>query len=113
LIALPFWNKGKLQVNLGNMSNQTESLADFLKARLNAIVLINQNVLEVTLEGLSSEKLLQAVTKFIYHKKLNSVYFATLDGNTVKINEFKDKAHKDDKSRKDGPHKSLTQTWGI
>jgi hypothetical protein len=73
---LPFGYKSKLQVNLGDLQNQAENLASFLKERLNANVTTNSNKLTVTIDDLSPQKLLQAVTKFIYHRNLNTTYWA-------------------------------------
>jgi hypothetical protein len=36
----------------------------------------------------------------------------SLEGDTVKIQKFKKKP-KTEKSKKEAPHKSLTQTWGL
>ena len=41
------------------------------------------------MEEVSAHALARMVTKFVYHKNLNSSYWVTVQSNVVKINKFK------------------------
>lgn len=101
-------------IDLNDLIEQKEELASFLSSKLNTDVITSRNKLAIKSETLSIQSLLQSVTKFLYHKNINNAYWASIDGDKVKINKFK-KQQKTEKSKnKDkGQHKTITQTWGL
>ncbi len=96
-----FGSKKILQIDLGEAKDETEKLVNFLKSKLEIDVAFNQNKITVDSEKLSPEELQHAVNKFIYHQHLNNLYWVSIQGNTVKINKFKN-AKKPEKNRKPG-----------
>ncbi len=96
---MPFGHKNKIQVDIGDLQEEKENIATFLKSHLKVNVSTNQNKLTVDSETLSQQNVLQAVTKFIYHQNLNNTHWASLEGDSVKINRFKNKTHKTEKKQ--------------
>jgi hypothetical protein len=99
LTAMLFKLKKTLQVDLGDLPDEKEKLTSFLNSKLKVNIACSQNKLSVDSEELSPEELERAVNKFVYHQNLNRVYWVSINGNTVKINKFKN-AKKPEKSRK-------------
>lgn len=97
-----------------NDFTEKEELTSFLTLKLNTNVTVSRNKLTVKSETLSIQSLLHSITKFLYHNNLNNTYWASIDGDKVKINKF-NKPLKTEKSKnKDKTqHKTLTQTWGL
>jgi len=94
------WGKGRMKVNLGELKDERESLASFLRTTLKAEVTSQENNVLVNSEKSSPQELQRLVNKFIYHRKLNNKYWTSLEGGTVKINNFK--AAKNEKPKKKG-----------
>ena len=106
-------NKTELQVNLGDLDNEKERLSSFLQSKLQVSVASSHNKLTMNSEDLSTRKLQRAVTKFIYHRNLNLTHWVSIEGTTVKINRFKDTAKKKEKHKKEPPHQTAIQSWGL
>jgi hypothetical protein len=53
---------------------------------------------------LVSKDLQYVVTKFVYHRNLNSTHWVSLEAATVKINRFKGINKKKEKNGKEPPH---------
>ena len=83
------WGKRRLKVNLGELQDEKESLASFLRTTLKGEINSQENNVSVDSEKLSPQELQRLVNKFIYHRKLNNKYWTSLEGGTVKINVFK------------------------
>ena len=94
------WGKEKLKVNLGELKDERESLASFLRTALKVEVTPQENNVLVNIEKSSPQELQKLVNKFIYHRKLNNKYWTSVEGGTVKINNFK--AAKSEKPKKKG-----------
>jgi hypothetical protein len=97
---LLFGHKNKLQVDLGDLKEEKEHLLNFLHSSLKVEVVYSLNRLSIDSEALSPQNLQKAVTKFVYHKNLNTTHYASLEGNVVKINEFQTKGKKPEKRNK-------------
>jgi len=93
--------KHKLIVNLGNLIAKKEFLSGFLASKLEVDVTLSGNKIFVPQDSLSLEELKRLVNKFVYHQHLNHRFWVELEGNVVKVNEFK---HSDKKTKqKPGP----------
>jgi hypothetical protein len=107
-------NENKLQVDFGDMKEKIEHLADFLQNKLKVDVSVSKNKMFIETQGLSPQKLEKAVTKYVYHQNLNARYWASLDGNVVKINQFKgSKKPEKQKKKKQLSSTTITQSWGL
>ncbi|MGB8779150.1 MAG: hypothetical protein WCD81_00685 [Candidatus Bathyarchaeia archaeon] len=78
-----------MKVNLGELKDERESLASFLRTTLKVEITSYDNNVLVDSEKSSPQELQRLVNKFIYHRKLNNKYWASLEGGTVRINNFK------------------------
>ena len=76
-------------MNLGELKDERESLASFLRTALKVGVTSQENNVLVDSEKSSPQELQRLVNKFIYHRKLNNKYWTSLEGGTVRINNFK------------------------
>jgi phosphate starvation-inducible protein PhoH len=110
----------KFQIELGDLQNEKEQLSSFLQSKLKVTVNQAGNKLTVKSEKLSVQELHHVVTKFIYHRNLNSTHWASTEGTTVTINRFKGTAKKNEKHKKNEQHKKNTpshqtaiQSWGL
>ena len=106
-------NKVERQVDLGDLDNEKEHLSSFLQSNLQVSVTSSSNKLTVISENLSVRKLQRVVTKFIYHRNLNLTHWVSVEGTTVKINRFKGTAKKKEKHKKEPPHQTAIQSWGL
>ena len=106
-------NKVERQVDLGDLDNEKEHLSSFLQSNLEGSVTSSNNKLTVISENLSVRKLQRIVTKFIYHRNLNLTHWVSVEGTTVKINRFKGTAKKKEKHKKEAPHQTAIQSWGL
>lgn len=118
MVHLLFGHKNnKLQVDLGDLEDQKENLSKFLELHLKVTVAIKQNKLAIEPEATATQDLQRVVTKFIYHQNLNGTHWVSAEGGTVKINRFKnakkpDKHEKKEK-KKNAPHQTPSQSWGL
>jgi hypothetical protein len=114
---LPFRHKNKssikLQVDLGDLENEEERLSSFLQSTLQASIALSHNKLTVNSKNLSTRELQRVVTKFIYHRDLNLTHWVSIEGVTVKINRFKRPTKKKEKHKKEAPHQTEIQSWGL
>jgi hypothetical protein len=94
-----FGHKSKPQVDLSDFDAETPALANFLQTKLKTNVIKVLNRLEPESETLSPEELQRLVNKFVYHHNLNTKYYVSLSGSTVKIHKFKHE-NKAEKNRK-------------
>jgi hypothetical protein len=106
----------ELKVDLGDLQNEKEHLSGFLQSHLKVTVTQVEEKLTLNSEKLSAQELQHAVTKFVYHRNLNSTHWVSSEGNTVKINRFKgtaEKPKKHKKSKDNAQHQSAFQSWGL
>ena len=106
-------NEIELQVDLGDLDSEKERLSSFLQSNLQVSVTSSKNKLTVISENLSVQELQRVVTKFIYHRDLNLTHWVSIEGTTVKINRFKGTAKKKEKHKKEPPHQTAIQSWGL
>lgn len=95
-----FGHKSKLQVDLGDLKEEKEHLISFLQTNLKSEVTYIQNKLVIDSEELTSQELQRIVTKFVYKRNLNTTHYVSLDGGTIRINEFKSGSKKPEKRSK-------------
>ena len=114
---LLFGHKNKpeteLHVDLGDLQNQKENLTSFLQLHLKVTVSQFKDKLRVDSEKVSAHELQHIVTKFVYHQNLNSTHWVSIEGSTVKINRFKGVDKKKEKYKKEPPHQTAAQSWGL
>jgi hypothetical protein len=113
---LLFGHKNKshidLQVDLGDLQNEKENLTSFLQLHLKVSVSQVEDKLRVDSEKVSIQELKHVVTKFVYHRDLNSTHWVSVEGSIVKINRFK-VIEKKEKPDKESPHQTAAQSWGL
>lgn len=98
-------------MNLGELKDERESLASFLRTTLKVEITSHDNNVLVDSEKSSPQELQRLVNKFIYHRKLNNKYWASLEGGVVNINNFK-VAKKSEKQKKKGtPPSTIKHGW--
>lgn len=103
----------ELQVDLGDLDNEKERLSGFLESNLQVSVVSSHNKLTVNSKKLSVRELQRVVTKFIYRKNLNLTHWVSIEGATVKINRFKGTAKKKERHKREPPHQTAIQSWGL
>jgi hypothetical protein len=103
----------ELQVDLGDLDNEKERLSSFLQSNLQASVASSRNKLTVNSKNLPAKELQRMVTKFIYHRNLNLTHWVSIKGTTVRINRFKGTPKKKEKHKKEPPHQTEIQSWGL
>ena len=89
----------KLQIDLGDLLGEKERLSDFLHSSLKVDATSRQNRLSIDSDEISSQELQRVVSKFVYRRNLNGTHWVSLEGDTVKINKFKN-VKKPEKTRK-------------
>lgn len=115
--TLLFGHKDKhqkeLHVDLGDLQNEKEDLIRFLQQTHKIATAQGQSTVVVDAEKVSLQDLQHAVTKFVYHRNLNSTHWVSVEGGTVKINRFKEAPRKTEKNKKEPPHQTAVQSWGL
>jgi len=91
--------KRRLEVDLGDLKDEAESLSSFLRSNLKVAVASSGNKLLVDSEKLSPQELKRLVNRFVYHRNLNNIYWVALESDVVKINKFHE-AKKHEKRKK-------------
>lgn len=84
------WRKKKLRVDLGDLTDERESLSGYLRTTLKVEVTSDGKSVFVVSEELSPEELKNLVNKFVYHERLNNKYWVAVEGGVVRIREFKE-----------------------
>jgi hypothetical protein len=77
-----------LKVNLGDLEDEKENLANFLRTQFSVNSSITRKGLELKMEEGSTQALTKMVNKFVYRKNLNHTHWVTVENNVVKINRF-------------------------
>ena len=103
----------ELRVDLGDLQSEKERLSSFLQLKLKVNVVPVGDKLSVKSEKLYAQELQRVVTKFVYHRSLNSTHWVSVEGSTVRINRFKGAAKKKEKHKKDTLHQTAIQSWGL
>jgi hypothetical protein len=96
--------KTGLKVDLGDLQNEKENLTSFLQTHLKISITQVEDNLMVNSEKVPVQELQHALTKFVYHRNLNSTHWVSVEGTTVKINRFKGEKKKE-KDKKEPPTK--------
>ena len=98
-------------MNLGELEDERESLASFLRTTLRVEVTSYDNNVLVDSEKLSPQELQRLVNKFIYHRHLNNKYWASLEGGAVRINNFKVAKKSEEQKKKGTPPSTIKHGW--
>lgn len=77
-----------IKVQMNDLIGETESLVNFLTKHNKLHPSLNPKGLELTEENVLTFGVLKMVNKFLGSKKLNSTYWASVEGNAVVINRF-------------------------
>ena len=80
-----------VRVEMGDLDEEKENLADFLRSQFKLNSSIIREGLELNMDDVSTYALARNVTKFVYRKNLNGTHWVDVKNNVVKINRF---AHK-------------------
>ena len=102
-----------LRVDLGDLQSEKENLSSFLQSKLKVSVAPVEDKLTLSSEKLSAQELQHAVTKFVYHRNLNSTHWVSVEGATVKIKRFEGTNKKKEKAKKEPQHQTASQSWGL
>lgn len=100
LSVLFSWRKKKLKVDLGDLTDEKESLVGYLRTTLKAEATSDGNSVFVVSEELSPEELKKLVNKFVYHERLNNKYWVAVESGVVRIKGFKE-SKKPEKRKKE------------
>jgi hypothetical protein len=111
--GLLFKHKNSVKVDMSDLDGEKENLLNFLQSHFKLNSTVTSHGLEVNMEEPSAVSLARMVTKFVYHKNLNSTHWVTVENNVVKIGKFKGGAKKKEKHDKSTPHQNITQSWGL
>jgi hypothetical protein len=111
LTILLFRHRHKLKVDLGELQDETEPLSSFLRSSLKADVTSSGNKLQVDSKELSPQELKRLVSKFVYHRNLNNMYWVALEGSAVKVNKFKDVKKHEKRKKEVTPPSTIKHGW--
>ncbi len=111
-VVMLFGHKNRLQIDLGDLSNEKERLAGFLQKGFKASVIPEKNKLILDSEKLSASELHKAVTEYVHRHNFSRAYGVYLEDKTVKISRFRG-TDKKKENKKGKPSQSMTQTWGL
>jgi hypothetical protein len=92
--------QGYVKVEMNDLDNEKESLANFLHKHFRLNSSLNQQGLELNGGDVSTYELLRMVNKFVNSKGLNRTHWVGVEGNVVKINRFK---HQDKEKKSKHP----------
>jgi hypothetical protein len=98
---------------MGDLQNERENLVAFLQSHLKLPISQDHGRLAVESETLSVKDLQHIVTKFVYRRNLNSSHWVSIEDRIVKINRFKAETKKKEKGKREPPHQTITQSWGL
>ena len=98
-------------MNLGELEDERESLVSFLRKTLEVEITSYDNNVLVDSEKSSPQELKRLVNKFIYHRNLNNKYWASLEGGTVRINNFKVAKKSEEQKKKAIPPSTVKHGW--
>ena len=99
-------------VDLGDLQNEKESITKFLQTHLQVTVFDVKDKLAVDAGQVTFFKLQHAVEKFVSSHGFNATHWVSAEGSVVKINRF-NRHGKKEKHKKESPHQTATQSWGL
>jgi len=101
-----------LEVDVGVLEVvEREGLLGFLRSSLKVGVSLSGGRIGVDSDVLSVEDLRRLVTKFVYHRNLNRLFWVGVDGGVVRVRRF-DKGKRRERSRRDvTPPHIVTHGW--
>ena len=77
------------KVDIGDLENEKENLANFLRTQFRLNSSLTRKGLELKMEEGSTQTVTRMVNKFVYRKNLNRTHCVTVEKNVVKISRFK------------------------
>ena len=93
------------KVDIGDLENEKENLANFLRSQFRLNSSITRKGLELKLEDGSASTVTRMINKFVYHKTLNRTHYVTAEKNVVRITRFRKK--------KENRWGALTKIFGL
>jgi hypothetical protein len=110
---LLFKHKNVIKVDMGDLDDEKEKLADFLRSQFKLNSSITPKGLEMNEDGVLSSSVAVMVKKFLSRKNLSNTHWVSIENNVVKINRFKRTTKEEEKHKKSSPHQNITQSWGL
>ena len=92
--------KRMLSVDLGELTDEKESLSNYLRLKLKVDVTAKGNNVFVHSQNLPSEELKRLVNKFVYHQNLMNKYGVVLENHDIRIIRFEVPGQKKKESKK-------------
>ena len=104
--------KRRLEVDVAALEKaDREALSGFLRLSLSVDVVLSGGRISIESDVLSIEDLRRLVTKFVYHRNLNGLFWVGLDGDVVRVRRF-EKGKKHERSRRGvAPPRVVTHGW--
>jgi hypothetical protein len=109
LQTLLFKRNSNIEVDMRELASERENLMSFLRTHFRLHSTLSDSGLAVNREDTSPQELTRMVTKFVYHKNLNTTHFVAQDNNTIKISKFK---HQKEKKKNKNPLTASTIKHG-
>ncbi len=103
----------KIQIDLGDVKDKKEKLSAFLEQHLKVTVNQEKDRLAVDSDKITQTDIFMAVKKFVYHQGLNNTHYVSSEVSVVKIKRLEGGDKKKEKRKKDQPHQTEVQTWGL
>ena len=105
-----FKRNSDIEIDMRELATERENLMSFLRTHFRLHSSLSYSGLSVNREDTSSQELMRMVTKFVYHKNLNSTHWVALENNTIKINKFKHQK-KDKKNKNPLTASTIKHGW--
>jgi hypothetical protein len=103
----------KILIDLGDAQDKKEKLTSFLEQHLKITVNPAKDKLAVESDNVSQTDVFMAVKKFVYHQGLNNTHYVSSEVSAVKIKRLEGSGKKKEKGKKEQPHQTEVQTWGL
>jgi hypothetical protein len=103
----------KIQIDLGDVKDKKDKLQAFLEQHLKIAVTTEKDKLAVESDKITQTDIFMAVKKFVYHHGLNNTHYVSSEVSVVKIKRLEGSDKKKEKKKKEAPHQTEVQTWGL
>ena len=104
--------KKRLEVDVGALEkDEREALSGFLRSSLKVGVVLGGGRIVVDSDVLLVDELRRLVTKFVYHRNLNRLFWVGLDGDVVRVRRFGKVKPREKRRREVTPPRVVTHGW--
>ena len=104
--------KRRLEVDVAALEKaDREALSGFLRLSLSVDVVLSGGRISIESDVLSIEDLRRLVTKFVYHRNLNGLFWVGLGGGVVRVHRFERGKSVDRRRRGVVPPRVVTHGW--